>query len=96
MGSGGGGEVIPEGKANKALVQNVLFCNIPSKNIKIKIYRTIILSLLYGCEIWCLILREQHMPKVFNDMVPGMIFGPKKEEVITDGENCIMNSLFYK
>lgn len=81
MGNGG---VLPEGKANRALVQNVSFCNLLSKNIKIKIHRTIILPVLYGCEIWHLILREQCMLKVFSNMVLGMIFGPKKEEITTD------------
>jgi hypothetical protein len=77
----GGG--LPEGKATRALVQNVLFCNLLSKNIKHKIYITITLPVLYGCEIWCLILREQHTPKVFNNTVLGMIFG-SEEEVTTD------------
>jgi hypothetical protein len=32
-----------------------------SKNIKIRIYKTIILSVvLYGCETWSLTLREEH------------------------------------
>jgi hypothetical protein len=32
-----------------------------SKNLKITIYKTIILPVvLYGCETWSLILREQH------------------------------------
>jgi hypothetical protein len=31
-----------------------------SKNVKIKIYKTIILpAVLYGCETWSLILREE-------------------------------------
>jgi len=39
-------------------VQNFLFSRFISKNIKIKIYRIIIFSLVYGCEIWSLTLRE--------------------------------------
>jgi len=36
------------------------FCLLP-KNLKIKIYRTIILPVvLYGCETWSLTLREEH------------------------------------
>jgi len=32
-----------------------------SKNLKIKVYRTIILPVvLYGCETWLLTLREEH------------------------------------
>jgi len=38
-------------------VQNVLSSSLLSKNIKIKIYRTIILPVvLYGCESWLLTL----------------------------------------
>jgi hypothetical protein len=37
-----------------------------SKNLKIEIYRTIILSVvLYGCETWSLTLREERRLKVF-------------------------------
>ena len=50
-------------------VQNLLSSRLLSKNLKIKIYRTIILPVvLYGCEIWSLILRvEKKM--VFQNMV---------------------------
>ena len=35
-------------------VQNLLSSNLLSKNLMIKVYRTIILSVvLYGCETWC-------------------------------------------
>jgi hypothetical protein len=41
-------------------VQNLLSSSLLYKNIKIKIYRTIILDVvLYGCETWSLILREE-------------------------------------
>ena len=40
-------------------VQKLLSSRLLSKNLKIKIYRTIILPVvLYGCETWSLILRE--------------------------------------
>jgi hypothetical protein len=40
-------------------VQNLLSSRLLSKNIKIRIYRTIILPVvLYGCETWSLTLRE--------------------------------------
>jgi hypothetical protein len=39
-------------------VQNLLSSSLLSKNVKIKIYRTIILTaVLYGCETWSLTLR---------------------------------------
>jgi len=41
-------------------VQNLLSSSLLSKNLKIKICRTIILPvMLYGCETWSLILREE-------------------------------------
>jgi len=40
-------------------VQNLLSSRFISKNIKIKMYRVMILSpVIYGCEIWSLTLRE--------------------------------------
>ena len=52
------------------------------KNINIKIYRTIILPvLLYGCETWSLILREERNLRVFENMVLRRIFGPRRNEV---------------
>ena len=39
----------------------LLSSSLLSKNLKIKIYRTIILPVvLYGCETWSLTLREKH------------------------------------
>ena len=41
-------------------VQNVLSSRLLSKNLKIKIYRTIVLLVvLYGFETWALTLRER-------------------------------------
>ena len=52
------------------------------KNLKIKIYRTITLPVvLYGCETWSLILREERKLRVFENMVPRRIFGPRRDEV---------------
>jgi hypothetical protein len=53
-----------------------------SKNIKIRIYETtVLLVVLYGCEIWSLILREEHRLRVFENRVLRRIFGPKRDEV---------------
>jgi hypothetical protein len=53
------------------------------RNIKVKIYKTIILPVvLYGCETWSLTLREEHRLKVFENRVLRRIFGPKRDEVI--------------
>ena len=40
-------------------VQNLLSSSLLSKNLNIKICRTIILLVLYGCETWLLTLREE-------------------------------------
>ena len=52
-----------------------------SKNLKIKIYKTIILPVLYGCETWSLILREERKLRVFENMVLRRIFRPRRDEV---------------
>ena len=63
-------------------VQNLLSYRLLSKNIKSKIYRTIILSVvLYGCETWSLLMREECRLRVFEKRVLRRIFGPKKDEV---------------
>jgi len=56
--------------------------NIRPKNLKINIYRTIILPVvLYGCEAWSLTLREERKRMVFENMVLRRIFGPGRDEV---------------
>jgi hypothetical protein len=53
-----------------------------SRNIKIKIYRTIILlTVSYGCESWSLTLTEECRLRVFENRVLRWIFGPKRDEV---------------
>ena len=64
-------------------VQNLLSSNLLFKNLKIKIYRTIILPVvLYGCETWSLTLREERRLRVFENRVLRRIFGPKRDDVI--------------
>ena len=47
-----------------------------------RIYRTIILPVvMYGCETWSLILREECGLRVFENRVLRRIFGSKREEV---------------
>jgi hypothetical protein len=61
-------------------VQNLLSSCLLSKNLKIKIYRTVILLVVvYGCETWSLTLRDVHRLRVFEDRVLRRIFGPKRE-----------------
>jgi hypothetical protein len=47
-----------------------------SKNLIIRIYKTIILPVvLYGCETWSLILRGEHRLRVFEKRVLRKISG---------------------
>ena len=56
-------------------VQNLLSSGLLSKNLKIKIYRTIILPVvLYGCEAWSLTLREERRLRVFENSVEESIW----------------------
>jgi hypothetical protein len=68
-------------------VQNLLSSRLLSKNLKIKIYRSIILPVvLYGCETWSLTLREEHRLRVFENRVLRRIFGPQRDVVTTGME----------
>jgi hypothetical protein len=64
-------------------VQSLLSSNLLSRNLKVKIYKTIILPVvLSGCETRSLILRQEHRLKVFENRVLRRIFGPKRDEVM--------------
>jgi len=55
------------GNAYYHLVQNLLTSSLLSNNIKIKMYRIIILPVvLSGCETWSFILREECRLRVFE------------------------------
>ena len=65
-------------------VQNLLSSRLLSKNVKIKIQRTIILLVvLYGCETWSLTLKEERRLRKSQNRVL-RIFGPKRDEVIRE------------
>jgi hypothetical protein len=52
------------------------------KNIKVKVYKTIILALLVcWCGSWSLTRREERRLRVFKNRVLKVIFGPKRDEV---------------
>jgi len=67
-----------------------------SKNLKI--YRTIILLVvLYGCETWSLILREERKLRVFENTVLRRIFTPRRDDVTGEWgrlHNEELNELF--
>jgi hypothetical protein len=63
-------------------VQNLLYSRLQPRNLKIKIYETIILPVvLYGCETWSLTLREEHRLRVFKNRMLRRISGSKRDEV---------------
>jgi hypothetical protein len=63
-------------------VQSLLSSRLLSRNVKVEIYKTIILPVaLYGCETWSLTLREKHRMSVFENRVLRRIFGPKRDEI---------------
>jgi hypothetical protein len=63
------------GNACYHAVQNLLSSHMLTRNVKIKIYKTIILPVgLYGCETWSLMLREEHRLRVFENRVLRRIF----------------------
>jgi hypothetical protein len=63
-------------------MSTVYFNCLLSRNVKVKIYKTIILPVvLYGCENWSLALREEHRLRVFENRVLRRVFGPKRDVV---------------
>jgi hypothetical protein len=63
-------------------VQSLLSSRLLCRNVKVKIYKTLILPVvLYGCESLYLTLREEDRLRVFEYRVLGRIFGPKRDEV---------------
>ena len=73
---------LQSGNAFYHLVQNVLSSSLLSRNINIKMYRTVMLcAVLYGCETWSLTLREERRLKVLENRVLRRIFGPNRDEV---------------
>jgi hypothetical protein len=59
------------------LFQSLLSSHLFSKNLYIKVCKTLILPVvLYGCETWSLTLREEFRLRVLK------IFGSNREEVV--------------
>ncbi|KAJ4439539.1 hypothetical protein ANN_07663 [Periplaneta americana] len=70
------------GNACYYLVEKLLSSSLLSKNLKVRIYKTVILPVvLYGCETWTLTLREELRLRVFENKVLRKIFGAKRDEV---------------
>ncbi|KAJ4446909.1 hypothetical protein ANN_13610 [Periplaneta americana] len=63
-------------------VEKLSSSSLLSKNLKVRIYKTVILPVvLYGCETWTLTLREEQRLRVFENKVLRKIFGAKRDEV---------------
>jgi hypothetical protein len=59
-------------------VQKLFSSRLLSENVKIGIYKTIILRVvLYGCETWSLTLRDKHGLRVFENRQLRRISGTK-------------------
>jgi hypothetical protein len=72
-------------------VQNLLSSRLLSKNVNLRIYKTIILPVvLYRYETWSLAVREEHKLRVLENRVLRRIFGPKRDEV-TGGWRMLHN-----
>jgi hypothetical protein len=75
-------------------IQNILSSHLLSKDIKIRIYKTVILAVvLYGCESWSLTLGEQRL-EAFENVLLRRIFGPKRKEII-EGWSFITSTLHH-
>jgi hypothetical protein len=76
-------------------MQNLFSSSLLSKNVKIKIHRTIImLVVLYGCESWSLTLREECRLRVFENRVLRRLFGHKRDEVTGEGRRLHNKELY--
>ena len=82
------------GNASYHSLQNLLSSSLLPRNLKIKLYRFIILDVvLYGCGTSSLILREGRRLRVFENRVLRGMFVPQRDEVTWGEENYIMRSL---
>jgi len=73
---------LKSGNACYHSVQNLLSSSLMSRNLRIKIYRIIIIPVvLYGCETWSLIVRDESRVMLFKNRVLRRIFGPKRDKV---------------
>jgi hypothetical protein len=75
-------DILKSGNACYHSVQNLLSSILLSKNIRIKVDRTIMLPVvLHGYETWSFTLREERRLGVFKNWVFRIIFGHKREKV---------------
>jgi hypothetical protein len=81
-----------------AVYQNLLSSSLLCINVKIKIYRTVILPVvLYGRETLLLTARKERRLRLFENRVLRRIFGPKRDEVTVESrkpQNEELNDLY--
>ena len=83
---------LKSGNACYHSARNFLSSSLLSKNLKIKIYKTIILPVvLYGCETWSLTMGEERRLRVFENSVLRRKFGPKRDEVTREWKKKLYN-----
>jgi hypothetical protein len=63
--------------------------------MKIKTYRNIIFSVVYGCETWSLTLRKESWLRVVENRVLRRIFEPKRDEVIGEWRKLHKEELYH-
>jgi hypothetical protein len=71
-------------------IQSKIFLSLHllSENLNIRVYKSIILPVdLYKCETWSLPLREEHRPRMFDNMVLKRIFESARDQVIGHWRN---------
>jgi hypothetical protein len=73
-------------------VQKLLSSCLQPRNIKIRIYKTVLPVVQHGCEIWREGGREEHRLRVFEYRLLRRIFGLKRDEV-TGGWSFITGTL---
>ena len=77
-------------------MQNLQSSSLLSKNLKIKVYRIIILPVvLYGCETCKRTWREERRLRVSENRVLRRIFGPKRHEVTREWRKLLNEELNY-
>ena len=85
---------LKSGNASCHSVQNLLSSSLLSKNLTIKIYKTLILPVgLCGCETWSLTLREECRLRMFENRVLGIIFGRERDEVTGEWRKICIEEL---
>ena len=87
---------LKSGNAYYHLVQNLMSSSLLPTNLKIKIHRNIIFSVVwYGCETWSMTLRKECRLRVFENGVLRRIFGPKRDEVTGEWKKLHNEELNY-